>query len=100
MFVELIDRKIEDVESVANRHGSIAVTVCCLDLHDLVVEIWVEEAMLLTMKVPYINFEGVRNRIVLFSALLQATGVIKNKGIGVTATMHYRQSDSENGMWN
>lgn len=107
-FAEVIDRKIKDVESVAIRHEGIA--VCCLDLDDLVVEVWVEGAMLLTMKVSCINFEGVGNRrlIALFSALLgtpvggfsrQATRTqVKNKGVEITATIHYRKSDSVNEM--
>ena len=60
MFAELIDRKIKDVKSVA-RHVGFA--VCCLDngKAHFVVEVWVEEAILLTMKAPCINFEGVLN---------------------------------------
>ena len=104
IFAELIDGKIKDVEIVV-MHGGIQVAVCCLDLHDFVVEVWVEDPMLLTMKVPCINFEGACNRhliIALSSGLLgtpvggfsrQATRV-KKKGVGITATIHYQQSDS------
>lgn len=98
VFAELIDRKIKDVKSVG-RHGDAA--VCCLELHDFVVQVWVEGAMLLTMKVPSINFEGLcyRRLIAMFSALLGTTVVglsrqasrVENEVVGITVTtrIHY-----------
>lgn len=95
MFGKLVDRKIKDMESVWGGRGGIA--VYCLNFHDLAVEVWVEGAVLLALKVSCINFEGVCNGpwTTLFSGLgrpidgLSREVIrVKNKGIGITVTMH------------
>ena len=85
MFGELIDRKVKDAKSVrVVRDAGFA--VCCLDMQNFVVRVWVKKAFFLTMKVPCIDFEGViYYLVVLFWELLLAISLGRPSELGTKA---------------